>query len=56
MGPAVNSAGSDYTPMLSPDGKYLFFTSSREGQDDIFWIDARVIAELRSPATPPSKK
>jgi hypothetical protein len=50
MGPAVNSPASDYTPMLSPDGKYLFFTSGREGQDDIFWVDAGVIAALRPPA------
>jgi hypothetical protein len=49
MGPAVNSPASDYTPMLSPDGKYLFFTSGREGQDDIFWVDAGVIAALRPP-------
>jgi len=35
--------------MLSPDGKYLFFTSGREGQDDIFWVDAGVIAALRPP-------
>ncbi len=47
MGPGVNSPASDYTPMLSPDGKYLFFTSGREGQDDIFWVDAGVIAALR---------
>jgi Tol biopolymer transport system component len=31
----------------SPDGKYLFFTSNREGQDDIYWIEARVIDRLR---------
>jgi hypothetical protein len=49
MGPAVNSSAADYTPMLSPDGKYLFFTSSREGQDDIYWVDAGVIAALRQP-------
>jgi len=55
MGPSVNSAASDYTPILSPDGRSLFFTSSREGQDDIFWIDARVIAALRPPAEPTAK-
>jgi ankyrin repeat protein len=47
MGTAVNSSAAEYTPMLSPDGKYLFFTSSRQGQDDIFWIDARVIETFR---------
>jgi hypothetical protein len=46
LGPAVNSPASDYTPMLSPDGKYLFFTSGRDGQDDLFWIDAGVVTAL----------
>jgi glyoxylase-like metal-dependent hydrolase (beta-lactamase superfamily II) len=47
LGSAVNSPAAEYTPMLTPDGKYLFFTSSRAGQDDIYWIDARVIAGAR---------
>ncbi|MBS1111412.1 MAG: hypothetical protein H6Q88_3404, partial [Anaeromyxobacteraceae bacterium] len=29
LGPAINTAESEYTPMLSPDGKYLFFTPPR---------------------------
>ena len=29
MGERINSEGSDFCPMLSPDGKYLFFTSNR---------------------------
>jgi len=28
MGPGVNSDSPDFTPMLTPDGRYLFFTSS----------------------------
>jgi hypothetical protein len=36
---------------VTPDGKYLFFTSNRpkEGQQtgNIYWVDARVIEELR---------
>ena len=43
LGPGVNSATGDYTPMLSPDGRYLFFTSGAVGSDDIYWVDARVI-------------
>jgi Tol biopolymer transport system component len=43
LGPGVNTAGSEYTPMLSPDGRYLFFTSGGAGSDDIYWVDARVI-------------
>ena len=47
MGEPINSVAPEYTPMLSPDGKYLFFTSGRNGPDDIFWIDASVIARFR---------
>jgi len=36
LGPAVNSAGSDTHPYVTPDGERLFLTSSR----------------LRSPADP----
>jgi Tol biopolymer transport system component len=45
MGEKINSSTSDYTPMLSPDGKYLFFTSGRSGVDDIYWIDAIIIEQ-----------
>jgi ankyrin repeat protein len=48
MGAPVNSSRSEYTPMLSPDGKYLFFTSGRAGSEDIYWVDAAVIARFRS--------
>ncbi len=47
LGPLVNTAANEFTPMLSPDGKYLFFTSDRESHDDLFWIDSGVIAALR---------
>ncbi len=54
MGKTINSSASDYTPMLSPDGKYLFFTSNRAGVSDLYWADARVIHDLRpDPAPPP---
>lgn len=71
LGERVNSPGPEFCPMLSPDGKYLFFTSNRfeqarapeapvelagfskahnmpgNGLSDIYWVDARVIEELR---------
>ncbi|MBR2172589.1 PD40 domain-containing protein [Sphingopyxis sp.] len=31
LGPAVNSAASEYAPMLSPDGRHLLFSSDRPG-------------------------
>jgi hypothetical protein len=49
MGPEINSDSADFTPMLTPDGKYLFLTSDRAGASDLYWIDARIIEELRTP-------
>lgn len=43
MGETINSSSTDYTPMLSPDGKYLFFTSARAGVGDIYWISSKII-------------
>ena len=47
---AANSPGYDFCAMLSPDERYLFFTSSVGRENDVFWIDARVIEELRPPS------
>ena len=47
MGRAINSDKRDFCPMVSPDGKYLFFSSKRAGEGDIFWVDAKVIETLR---------
>jgi hypothetical protein len=49
LGPAINTAESEYTPMLSPDGKYLFFTRGRQGYDDLYWVEAEVLRDLRRP-------
>ena len=47
MGSAVNSDKRDFCPMVTPDGKYLFFSSKRVGEGDIFWVDAKIIEALR---------
>ena len=47
MGNKINSDKYDYCPILSPDGKYLFFSSYRTGNGDIYWVDAKVIEELK---------
>jgi hypothetical protein len=56
MGPKINSAHSERFARLSPDSKYLFFGSSRNQSADnfgfdIYWIDAKVIDELRNEAS-----
>ena len=71
MGEKFNTAYSELCPNLSPDGKYLFFTSNRRlykpysekpltyedklkilqspgnGSADIYWVDARIIEQLK---------
>lgn len=47
MGNIVNSSSSDYCPNVSPDGKYLFFTSGRNGSEDIYWVDAKIIESFK---------
>jgi tetratricopeptide (TPR) repeat protein len=46
MGDMINRRGARF-PRLSPDGKYLFFLSYREGPEEIFWVDASIIDTLR---------
>jgi ankyrin repeat protein/glyoxylase-like metal-dependent hydrolase (beta-lactamase superfamily II) len=43
LGDTINTPGTNFCPMVSPDGKYLFYTSSR----DICWVSAEVIHRLR---------
>jgi len=43
LGDAVNTPGTNFCPSLSPDGKYLFFSTSR----DIYWVSAEVIEKVR---------
>jgi Tol biopolymer transport system component len=52
MGIKVNSSFSERFARVSPDGNYLFFGSNRNQTEkqpgfDIFWIDTRLIEELR---------
>ena len=47
MGEAVNSDKRDFCPMVTPDGKYFFYSSKRLGPGDIFWVDAGIIELLR---------
>ena len=53
MGPSVNTMYAEFAPSISPDGKYLFFTSERPGMlaespegrppGDIYQIELREI-------------
>jgi ankyrin repeat protein/tetratricopeptide (TPR) repeat protein len=46
MGYAINRGGARF-PGLSPDGEYLFFTSLRTGNSDVYWVDARIVETIR---------
>ena len=40
IGVAVNSEFEERFPYISPDGKYFFFASNRNGNFDIYWVSA----------------
>jgi WD40-like Beta Propeller Repeat len=45
LGNDINTAASEYGATISPDGKYFFYTSNRNGNEDIFWVSAGFIKE-----------
>jgi Tol biopolymer transport system component len=47
LGPETNSGEMDLCPMVSADGKYLFFLSRRGGESHTWWVEAKVIDNLR---------
>jgi len=48
MGPAVNTSSHEYCPSVSPDGKYIFFSSNKLGnKDDVYWMDAIILKQLK---------
>jgi ankyrin repeat protein/glyoxylase-like metal-dependent hydrolase (beta-lactamase superfamily II) len=48
LGDSINTPGTNFCPMVSPDGKYLFYAMCR----DIYWVSAEVIHRLRPGAAP----
>ena len=47
MGEGINTAGAEFRPSVTPDGKYFFFTSDRTGSGETFWVDAGIIHSLK---------
>ena len=48
LGPHLNAPNAlDHCPMVSPDGKYLFFISTRRGGSRLYWAEAGFIDGLR---------
>jgi ankyrin repeat protein len=48
MGSAINSSSQEILPIVSGDGKYLFMRTERNGINGIYWVNAKIIEELRS--------
>ncbi|MBU1011975.1 MAG: hypothetical protein KKG99_03130 [Bacteroidetes bacterium] len=46
LGNDINSAASEYGATITPDGNYFFYTSTRNGNEDIFWTSAKNIKEI----------
>ncbi|WP_412970847.1 TolB family protein [Glaciecola sp. MF2-115] len=50
MGDKINTAASEKSPSVSPDGKFLFFDlRTKRGNEEvnIYWVDAQIIDTLR---------
>jgi len=50
MGKEINTSESEYAPILSPDGKFFFFTRkgpTQNGIGDVYWVDSAVIREFK---------
>jgi D-alanyl-D-alanine carboxypeptidase len=52
MGAGINSPSLEYCPKVSPDGRFLFFSSGRSGRGDVYWVDAKIIEQLRPESAP----
>ncbi|MGH9201144.1 MAG: hypothetical protein ACRD2A_07905 [Vicinamibacterales bacterium] len=53
LGSTINTEHTDYCPMVTPDGKYLFF-SRRHGASwseatagDVYWVDVKILEQFR---------
>lgn len=47
LGATVNTSAVESKPHVSPDGKFLFFSSDRNKKIEIFWIRTQIIEELK---------
>ncbi len=47
MGNRVNASSHELWPSVSSDGKYIFFVSFRNGNADVYWINAKIIEDLK---------
>jgi hypothetical protein len=46
LGPKINSEGSDFSPSITPDGKFLLFAKDNRVTRDIYWVSTGFIEKL----------
>lgn len=56
LGEPINTEEQERSPVVSPDGKYLFFTRGHGANHDVYWVRAASIPALRSNAAPLQEK
>ena len=47
LGSHINSGAHEVCPVVTRDGKYFFFISMKSGKPQIYWVDAKIIEELK---------
>lgn len=48
LGENFNSSLHEYCPVMTPDGKFLFYSSRRDNnQGDIYWVSSKVLKSFR---------
>jgi hypothetical protein len=47
FGKGINATGTELIAKASPDGKFIFFQRKVDGDTDIYWVDAKVIKDMK---------
>jgi hypothetical protein len=47
LGDSINSGAHDLYPVVSRDNNYLLFISMRLKKPSVYWVDAKIIEELK---------
>lgn len=57
LGPTINTMHHEWCPMVTPDGKYLFFSRwfgaswEKATDGEVYWVDARILDQFRPKGT-----
>jgi ankyrin repeat protein len=47
LGEGINTPARESTCVVSPDGRFLFFISRRNGIGEYFWVNAKIVEDLK---------